>query len=107
MSTIINDPLVVMEFPLIEGETADRNTVVRALLEKRADIESTFKNDEYLKLDLTHQELIGLKSTAFLGKMPIGDLPAINYVLSNNDRHNKSKILNLGNVSMVYKHFCS
>lgn len=104
MNNLINDPLVVMEFPLSGGEEADKTSVFRALLERKEDIENTFKNDEYLKLNLTNQELIGIKSTAYLGKMPIGDLPALDYVIANNEKYKGCNIINIGNVKMVYDH---
>ncbi len=107
MNNTVNDPLVVMEFPIMGGENADRNTVVRALLERRPIIESTFTNDEYLKLDLTRQEIIGLKSTAYVGKTKITDLPALNHVLSNNEIYIGNNITNLGNVSTIYKYYSS
>lgn len=107
MQSIIKDPLVVMDFP-IDNEK-DKTAIVRALLERKAEVESTFANDEFLKLDLTHQELVGIKSTATMvtskGEMPISDLPALNYVISNSDKHKGSKILNIGNVSKLYEHY--
>ncbi len=106
MNTIGDDTLIVMPFPFI-GENTDRTAVTKALLENRADIESTFKNDEYLKLDLTHKEIIGYKSTqglTTLGHMPIGDLPAFNYIIQNNGKYTNSKIINLGNVRLIFEH---
>lgn len=109
MQGIIKDPLVVMEFPISGDHEKNKSVIVRALLERKADVESTFANDEFLKLDLTHQELVGIKSTATMvtdkGVMPIGDLPALNYVISNSEKYKKSKILNMGNVSTLYKHY--
>lgn len=107
MNSIIKDPLVVMNFPITEG---DRNSVVRALLERKSDIESTFANDEFLKLDLTHQELVGMKSTSTmvtqLGEQLIGDRPALNYVISHSEKYKESNILDIGNVSAVYNYCC-
>lgn len=105
MNSIINDPLVIMEFPV--SGSADRDSVVRALIDSRSNIESTFNNNEYLMLDLTHQEIIGIKSTAHLGKMKVGDLPALNCIVSNSDRYKESKMMVLGNVSTIYNHLCS
>lgn len=104
MDNLINDPLVVMDFPIMGGAEANRNDVVRALLERRENIESTFKNDEFLKLDLTHQELVGIKSTAQIGRMPIGDLPALDYVIRNTEKYNGSNVINIGNVSAVFNY---
>jgi hypothetical protein len=106
LQSIIKDPLVVMDFP-IDNEK-DKTAIVRALLERKAEVESTFANDEFLKLDLTHQELVGIKSTAKMvtnkGEMPIGDLPALNYVISHSEKYQKSRTLNMGNVSAIYQH---
>lgn len=104
MDNLINDPLVVMDFPILGGDQADRNTVVRALLERRMDIESKFMNDEFIKLDLTHQELVGIKSTAQIGKLPIGDLPALDYVIEHSEKYKGSNFINMGNVSTVYNY---
>jgi hypothetical protein len=100
---MVYDELVVMDFPL--GEKIDRNAVVRALLDRKEDIENTFKNNEYLKLDLTHQELVGIKSSASIGKMKVGDLPALGFVIANNDKYKDADMKNLGNVNMLYDYF--
>lgn len=107
MSEIINDPLVVLEFPIPEGEQATRDDIVGALIARRTLVESVFTNDEYLKLDLTHQEIIGIKSTATVGKLQIGDLPALGHVVGNNERYKDSNLINLGNVSSIFKHILS
>lgn len=104
MDDMIKDQLVVMAFPISNGEEADRNEIVKALLERKNDVKNTFANDEFLMIDLTHQELVGMKSTLTLGKMPIGDLPALNYVISHSENYKERKILNLGKVSTIYKH---
>jgi hypothetical protein len=104
MDNLINDPLVVMEFPILGGGDADRDAVVRALLERRGDIESKFMNDEFLKLDLTHQELLGIKSTTQIGNLPVGDLPALDYVIGHTEKYKGSNVINLGNVSTVYNY---
>lgn len=108
MSGIIKDPLVVMDFPIEGGDEIDKSAIVRALLERKTEVKSTFANDEFLKLDLTHQELVGIKSTSTIAtkerEMPIGDLPALNYVISHSEKYKESKILNIGNVSTLYQH---
>lgn len=112
MDEIITDPIVTMTFPISGGENANRNDVVSALLNSRDVVEGTFKNDEYLKLDLTHQEIIGIKSTSKMlipgaGKKlhVIGDLPALNFVVANNEKYKGSKIINLGNVNALYEYY--
>lgn len=104
MNTLINDPIVTMEFPI--DENADRDAIARAILENREKIESTFSNNEFLKIDMTRKEIIGIKSTAKLGKMPIGDLPALSFIVSNDEKYSKSKMLDLGNVMTIYEHLC-
>lgn len=100
---MFNEQLVVMDFPI--GEKVDRDTIVRSLLDRRSDIENTFKNDEYLKLDLTHQEILGVKSSSYMGNVKIGDLPLFGKILSKNERYKNADIKNLGNVNMLYKFF--
>lgn len=105
MDNLINDTLVVMDFPIAGGAKADRNDVVRALLERREIIENTFKNDEFLKLDLSHQELVGIKSTAQIGTMPIGDRPALDYVIRKTEKYNGCNLIDIGKVSTVFNYF--
>jgi len=104
VDNLINDPLVVMEFPIMGGAEANRNDVVRALLERRENIENTFKNDEFLKLDLTHQELVGIKSTAQIGTMPIGDRPALDYVMRKTEKYKGCNVIDIGKVSTVFNY---
>lgn len=100
---MINDQLKVLDVSMSDGLNSDtRNNVVRTLLDKRDVIESVFHDDEYLKMDLTHGEIIGLKSTAKIGTMDVGDLPAMDFVIRNNEKYKNATIINLGNVSVLY-----
>lgn len=105
---MIADKLKVLEVREIKRWVPSydmREEVARVLLDKQEAIESTFKDDEYLKIDLTNAEIVGLKSHAKLGEMPIGDLPAINYVLAHDDKYKNANLLNLGNVEALYKKY--
>ena len=82
-----------------------REKAVRMILDNEEAIKNTFKDNEYLKIDLTNEEILGLKSHAKLGNMPIGDLPAMNYVLAHDDKYKNANLINLGNVGDVYKKY--
>lgn len=100
---MINDELKVLNIPgMTNMHPIQRNDVVRLLFAMREEIETTFDQNECIKMDLTHGEIIGLKSTAEYGDLKIGDLPALDYVIRNDDKYRKSEIINLGNVNMLY-----
>lgn len=80
-----------------------REDVARLILDHKAAIENNFTNNEYLKIDLTNGEILGLKSHGMLGNMLIGDLPAMNYVIARDDKYKSANIINLGNVNDLYK----
>jgi len=104
MSNMINDELKVMNIIGVDHTyPIERNEIVRLLFAMKEQIESTFNKNEYIKLDLTHGEIIGLKSTAEYGDLKIGDLPALDYVIRNDHKYRKAEIINLGNVDMLYK----
>lgn len=104
MANMINDELKVLNIPGMENmQPIQRNDVVRLLFAMREQIESTFTQNECIKMDLTHGEIIGLKSTAEYGDLKIGDLPALDYVIRNDDKYRKSEIINLGNVDKLYE----
>jgi len=104
MANMINDELKVLNIPGMDNMSPiQRNDVVRILFKMREEIKSTFDKNECIKMDLTHGEIIGLKSTAEYGDLKIGDLPALDYVIRNDDKYRKSEIINLGNVDMLYK----
>jgi hypothetical protein len=100
---MIKDDLKVLEVPELKEGDFNRNKVAKMLLNKQKEIEEFFDNDEYIKLDMTNMEIIGLKSTSVFGKTPIGDLPAIDFAIRNNEKYKDSNIVNLGNVSLLYK----
>jgi hypothetical protein len=100
---MINDELKILEVPNIKGTNPGRDEIVRILFEQRKNIEEKFTESEFIKMDLTHGEIIGLKSTAEFGKLKIGDLPALDYIIRNDDKYRKSTIINLGNVDMLFQ----
>lgn len=101
---MITDNLVIMDAPeLIDANNKER--IVRFLLDRENDIKSHFHNDEYIKLDLTHGEILGLKSTAVVQDVPISDLTAINWVIKHNEKYKDAETINLGNVQMLYEKF--
>jgi len=101
---MINDELKVLDIPGMENmHPIQRNDVVRLLFTMREEIEETFNQNEFIKFDLTHGEIIGLKSTAEYGDLKIGDLPALDYVIRNDNKYRKAEIINLGNVDMLFK----
>jgi len=101
---MINDELKILEVPGLKGrEEIGRDEVVRILFEQQKNIEEKFTESEFIKMDLTHGEIIGLKSTAEFGKLKIGDLPALDYIIRNDYKYQKAKIINLGNVDMLFK----
>jgi len=105
---MITDKLKILKIEEIKEKidlTNMREEVTRIILDKKQIIENTFVEDEYLKIDLTNAEIIGLKSHAKLGDMPIGDLPAINYILSQDNKYKDANLLNLGNVKQLYKKY--
>lgn len=101
---MITDKLIVMDAPEIR-EKPSKEDVVRFLLDNQKKIESTFANDEYLKLDLKHGEVIGIKSTAVIGGYKISDLTALSWVVNKNEKYKDSEIINLGSVKMIYREF--
>ena len=104
MADMINDELKVLNIVGVDHVyPIARDDVVRLLFNMRKQIETTFDQNEFIKFDLTHGEIIGLKSTAEFGDLKIGDLPALDYVIRNDDKYRKSEIINLGNVDMLYK----
>jgi len=102
---MIADKLNVLELGEIKEiqKKSTREDVTRLILDRQEDIEATFTENEYLKIDLTHSEILGLKSHSMLGTMKIGDLPAMDYVIRHNDKYRKADIFNLGNVDDLYK----
>ena len=105
MNDIVKDSLVIMDFPIPGGEAANKGDIIKSIIDRKEDVEKIFFNNEYLKLDLTHQQLLGLKSTSSVGVVTITDLPALNYVLSKDERYKNAKIINIGNVDIFYNHF--
>jgi hypothetical protein len=97
------DQLIAMNFPI--DKDAGRNVIIKALLDRKADIKNAFKNNEYLGLDFKNQELIGIKSTSSIGNIKVGDLPAFLYAIGSSEKYNHSDIARLGNVDMIYEHF--
>src|ERR1700722_16516383 len=102
MENLIKDPLIVMSFPILETEKFDRDATVKALLDRRKEIEDTFKNNEYLKLDFTRQEIVGLKST----NPKFSDYIAINLVLRFDEKYKNNNIVSLHNVDTLFDHYC-
>lgn len=104
MANIVNDELKVLNIPGMENmNPIKRDDVVRILFNMRNEIETTFDQNECIKMDLTHGEIIGLKSTAEYGDLKVGDLPALDYVIRNDAKYRKSEIINLGHVDMLYR----
>jgi hypothetical protein len=104
MANLVNDELKVLNIPGRSGmKPLTRDDVVRILFDMRSEIEATFTQNEYLKMDLTHGEIIGLKSTAEYGDLKIGDIPALDYIIRNDNKYRKSDIINLKNVNELYK----
>lgn len=99
---MISDPLISMEAPGI-GLDSTKDDIIKFILDNRLVIEAQFPNNEYLKLDLTHGELLGLKSTAVVGGLPLSDLTAISWVVKHTDKYKDADIINLGNVRMLYE----
>lgn len=102
---MIADKLKVLklgEIKEIKKESA-REDVKSLMILRKWDIDATFTENEYLKIDFTNGEILGLKSHAMLGTMVIGDLPAMNYVLARDEKYKDADILNLGNVNNLYK----
>lgn len=100
----IKDKVVEMDFP-VEGDGKDRDAIVRALLERKEEVQKTFSNNEFIKLDLTNQQLLGIKSTANIGDLVVGDRPALNYVIANSEKHRESNLIDIGNIDKIYKHY--
>lgn len=101
---MINDELKVLNIPDRQNmKPITRDEAVKILFDMRSEIENTFQENEFIKMDLTHGEIIGLKSTAEYGDLKIGDLPALDYIIRNDNKYRKSEIINLGNVDMLYK----
>jgi hypothetical protein len=102
---VIADKLKVLalsEIKEIKKESA-REDATSLIILRKWDIEATFTENEYLKIDFTNGEILGLKSHAMLGTMPIGDLPAMNYVIARDEKYKDADMLNLGNVSDLYE----
>jgi len=87
-----------------DGEPS-REEIIRFLLDYQKQIEEVFCKNEYVKLDLTNGEMVGLKSTAKLGNLEIGDLPALNYLLAHDEKYKYANLLNLGNVKDLYEFY--
>jgi hypothetical protein len=98
----ITDPLISIEVSGL-GIDSTKEEIVKFLLDNRLTIEAQFPNDEYLKFDLTHGELLGLKSTAVVGGVPISDITAISWVIKHTEKYKEADIINLGNVKMLYE----
>jgi hypothetical protein len=91
-----------MEAPGISVHST-KEDIIKFILDNRQQIENNFANDEYLKLDLTHGELLGIKSTAIILGNPISDMTAISWVIKHNEKYKDADIINLGNVRMLYE----
>ena len=107
---MINEIIQVLDIPGIKGiEKITRDETVKALFDNRGLIEGKFINDEWLKMDLTHGEIIGLKSNSkidiggFKDPIDVGDLPAFNFMISRNEKYKNANLINLGKVSMLFK----
>ena|ERR1051325_4706966 len=99
---MINDTLISMQAPEIK-DNLSKEDIINFLFDKRGEIEENFPNDEYIKLDLTHGEVIGLKSSSYVGDLKVGDLTAINWVIRKSEKYKDADIVNLGNVRMLYE----
>lgn len=104
MKDLIKDPIITMNFPLKKGVYTDRDMIVKEILEKKSEILETYKNNEYLKLDMTQGEIIGMKSTLKFGNIDIPDRVALSYMVSDSERYKSSKVIDLGNVNTIYEH---
>lgn len=107
---MINEIIQTLDIPSIKGiKKITRDETVKALFDNQSLIESKFVNDEWLKMDLTHGEIIGLKSNSKLDiggfKEPInvGDLPAFNFMISRNEKYKNADLIDLGRLSMLFK----
>lgn len=104
----IEGKLVSMDAPELTG-IVSKEEIVRFLLDKQQEIESHFPNDEFIKLDMTHGEIIGMKSTAVISlgnhDIPVGDLPAMDWTIRLNAKYKDAEMINLGNVKMLYEEF--
>jgi hypothetical protein len=100
---MIEDKIKVLPLKDIKNVPVfSRENIVRILLDNREAIENTFVDNEYIKIDLTHGEIIGLASTAHFGKMHIGNLPAMDYVIKHDEKYKDAHILNLGNINTLF-----
>lgn len=102
---MINDKLKVLEVAEIKDLTTPitRGNVVRILFEKKDELHNTFTDNEYLKLDMTNGEFVGLKSTSTFLDKPISDLAALDYLIRNSDKYKAAEMLNLGNINDLFK----
>lgn len=101
---VVKDDLVVLQMPEIKGWTRHDQASVMPLFRKNEDlIKKTFANNEYLKLDVTHGEILGLHSTSKLGDKVMPDLPVMNRVINENSKYKEADIWNIANVETIYK----
>ena len=129
---MIKDPLVVLPInnflvKLNLPETFDshkdiltRDQIVSLLFQEKEQIQSTFLNDEYIALDSTNQEFIGIKSHTHIGEHELlsrigktagrentdklSDEEALKVKISEEPKYKNSKIDGLSNVNLLYSH---
>lgn len=101
--SLIKDDLVVLDMPEAKGWGKPYpNGIIPLLRAHEESIRATFTQNEYLKLDVTHGEILGLHSTSKLGEKVMPDLPVMNHVIRENPKYKEADIWNIGNVDDIY-----
>ena len=96
--------LIALDMPEAKGWTKANHGSVMSLLKTNEDlVKKTFAQNEYLKLDVTHGEILGLHSTAKIGDKVLPDLPVMNRVIRENPKYKEADIWNIANVETIYK----
>lgn len=82
-----------------------KNKLVSLLFIEKDNIEKTFTHDEYLELDITNHEIIGIKATGstFLG-YTLSDKNALLVKKSLLPKYKEAKTEGLGNASTLFNH---
>lgn len=93
----IKDDLIKLPIKLGNNFKTTRDNIVRIILDNQGNVKETFKNDEYLILDIDNSEIVGLSPS-----LSDTGLPEIQYVLSKKDKYKNSMLFTLGNAGTLY-----
>lgn len=104
IQSVVEDEIIAIDAPEAKGWTKPDTEAITALFRQYEDVvKKTFVNNDYLKLDVTHGEILGLHSTSMIGDTVLPDLPVMDHAIRSNPKYRDADIWNIANVEALYK----